>query len=529
MKKLGIALTPVLAAIALFASDSLQAEEAKPLKLPAIFGDHMVLQRDGVAPVWGTAHPGDSITVTAGTLKDTATTDANGKWMVRLKNLPVSDTPIEVKIQGPKDTIVFKDVLVGDVWLASGQSNMDFKFSADSLAKKEQPLATNSLIRLFYCGFKCLSRPTDEVAVDLKKGVGGWRVCSPSSINPISAVGYYFARDIAAFTKHPVALIHSAVGGSSAESWTSLEALSAVPELSTYADKSRQFRDASKQARGINWKDESANFNGGINPYIPFGIKGVIWYQGESNATRPDEYRILLPTMIKDWRTRWGQGDFHFIIVQLPKPTGSPEMAQAQTYVASMPHNGLVVTYDIGARYSIAGKTNAPVYIKVQELHPTYKSGVGARLALAARKVAYGDDKVVYSGPMCKGITFEGSKVRVHFDSIGRGLQIGSPPADWYPNEKRVSTDKLLGFYVAGKDGKFSPATAAIDGNTVVAWSPEAPHPTLVRYGWYDLEKGFNNLYNKEGLPAVPFRSDELFPVTTTDASLTRKTKDITP
>jgi sialate O-acetylesterase len=511
MKKPGIALAPVLLALALLASASLIAAEAKTLKLPAIFGDHMVLQRDGVAPMWGTANPGDSITVSAGAVTGTATADANGKWMVGLKNLPVSDTPIEVKIQGPKDTIVFKDVLVGDVWLASGQSNMNFRFSDDSSAKTEQPLATNSLIRLFYCGMQCLSRPTEEIPVEPAKGIGVWRVCSPSSINPISAVGYYFARDIAAFTRHPVALIHTAVGGSSAESWTSLEALSGLPALSPYADKSRKFRDSSKQPRGINWKDESANFNGGLNPYIPFGLKGVVWYQGESNATRPDEYRILLPVMIQDWRTRWGQGDFPFIIVQLPKPCGSPEMAQAQAYVAAMPRNGLAVTYDIGAPYSIAGQPNAPVYIKSQELHPKYKRGVGSRLALAARKVAYGDGQVVCSGPMCKGITVEENKVRVHFDSIGGGLMIGVPPADWYPKEKRVGTDKLLGFDVAGKDGKFQPATAVIDGVTVVVSSPEVPNPTLVRYGWHDLEKGLNNLYNQEGLPAVPFRSDELF------------------
>ena len=499
---------------------------AETLKLPAIFGDHMVLQRDGVAPVWGTATPGDAITVTAGTVSATATADAQGKWIVRLKNLPVSDTPIEVTVKGPKETVVFKDVLVGDVWFASGQSNMDWRFSADSLAKQELPLATNALLRLYCCEVKSLSRPTDEILVNLKKGTGVWRVCSPSTINPISAVGYYFARDIAAFTKHPVALIHSAVGGSSAQSWTSLEALSSVPELSDYAAKSAKFRDSSKQARGVSWKDESANFNAGINPYIPFGLKGVIWYQGESNSNTPEQisqYRILLPVMIQDWRTRWGQADLPFIIVQLPKPCGSPEIAQVQTFVAAMPHNGLAVTYDIGAPYSLVAKIakdpKPPIYLLSQQLHPTYKRGVGARLARAAQKVAYGDDQVVHSGPTCKAITFEGGKVRVHFDNIGSGLIIGVPPADWFPNEKRVSTDKLLGFFVAGKDNVFKPATAVIDGKTVLASSPEVPDPAHVRYGWYDLEKGLNNLYNQEGLPAVPFRSDELIPGTPTTNS----------
>lgn len=521
------------------------AQGAKTLKLPPIFGDHMVLQRDSVAPVWGTANPGDVVTVTAGTVSSKATADANGKWLARLEKLPVSDTPIEVKVQGPKETIVFKDVLVGDVWFASGQSNMEYGINLDALVKAGAKPVTNPLIRVFLCEHQAVAAPTENIPVNQSNRFGIWRSdFSGGQWNMgISAVAYYFVRDLQAYTKHPVAIIQSAVSGSVAQTWLSTEALQAEPSLSKYAESSLKARadataekdaqaakaaeaakdpEGAKIAKAAEAADEAkdpkakkkkkksgvsemnsatVNFNGGVNPYIPYGLKGVIWYQGESNSANPMEYRKLLPALIKDWRTRWGQ-DFSFLLVQLP--TGIPEMAQAQAYIASLPNNGMCVTYDVGAGYSVP-KGNSRV-------HFPYKSNIGTRLALVARKVAYGDDKGITSGPICKGVTVEGNKIRARFDQVGSGLKIGEPPADWCPKEPRVSTEALLGFEIAGADGKYATATAVIDGETIVASSPDVTSPTLLRYCWKDSELGKNNLYNKEGLPAAPFRSDELFP-----------------
>jgi len=501
-------------------------EEAKTLKLPLIFGDHMVLQRDGVAPVWGRATPGEVITVTAGAVSDTATADANGRWIARLKNLPVSDTPIEVTVKGAKETLVFKDVLVGDVWFASGQSNMELGINLDSLVKSGLKPESNPLIRVFLCGHQAVAAPTENIPNNKSGGFGAWRSGYGGGQwgMGVSAVGYYFARVIQRYTRHPVGLIQSAISGSIAETWISQEALSAEPALSKIAEKALNLKkdiDDGKQPKVSEMATPCVNFNGGVNPYIPFAIKGAIWYQGESNSSQPDQYRVLLPAMIKDWRTRWGT-DFSFLLVQLP--TGVPEMAQAQAFIAAMPNNGLCVTYDIGAYYSVPEGNS--------RVHPNYKSGIGFRLALAARRVAYGDDTSVLSGPTCKAVKRDGKKMRVQFDNIGSGLVIGVPPADWYPKEPRVSTESLLGFFIAGKDEplpektqtpknkpakkeekKFYPATAVIEGDTVVVSSPQVPEPVFVRYGWYELKQGRNNLYNKQGLPAAPFRSDELFTI----------------
>jgi len=415
---------------------------------------------------------------------------------------------------------------------------MELGINLDSLVKAGNKPQSNPLIRTFVSEPQPAAVPTENIRVSKQTGSGIWKAGYGGGRwgMGVSAVGYYFVRDIQAFTKHPVGLIQSATSGSVAETWVSREALAAEASLSKHAEKALKTENSFKEGQNPKVSEMygvSANFNGGVNPYIPYGIKGVIWYQGESNSSNPTEYRTLLPTLIKDWRTRWGQ-DFSFLIVQLP--TGVPNMAQAQAYVAAIPNNGMCVTYDIGAGYSVPEGNS--------RVHPTYKSGVGRRLALAARKVAYRDEEVVHSGPTCKGITVEGNKVRVRFDNIGSGLKIGIPPADWYPNETRISTDSLLGFYVAGKDeqvpeksekqkGKptekedrgFYPATAVIDGDTIVVSSPDVPNPSFVRYGWYELKKGRNNLYNKEGLPAAPFRSDELFPVNSSDAPPTVKKK----
>jgi sialate O-acetylesterase len=357
-------------------------------------------------------------------------------------------------------------------------------------------------------------------------------------------------------------MIGTSWGGTPAQAWTSMEALQAVPTLKAYAEQSANRRQNAEQenqnyqtvlipkwkadveAWKVEHKDQwdayqtalqqfnavtkagqpagqkprdptpmapkdpafnpnlaSSLFNGMVAPIIPYGIKGAIWYQGEANAARPVEYATLLPTMIGDWRARWNQGDFPFLIVQLanyqakkPDPSESSWAAQreSQAKTAALPHNGLALAIDIG---------------ETADIHPRDKDDVGARLVLAARKVAYGDEAVVFSGPTFSGMTVSGDKVRLTFDNIGSGLTLGVPPVHFHPGEARADASTLKGFAVAGADGKYVWADATIDGDAVTLSSPQVQQPVSVRYDWADNPDG--NLYNKEGLPAVPFRTDK--------------------
>lgn len=546
---------------------------AQPLfakvKLAGIFGDHMVLQRDQNVPIWGTAEPGEIVAVTAGKVNGKVTAGTDGKWMVRLSGLPVSTQSIEVTVQG-KNTLVLHDVLVGDVWLCSGQSNMNLGFTADASSKEELPKSDHPLIRLFMVP----KEPTMTLRTDLPPlvdgtTVGRWLVCSPQTIvqngwGGFSAVAYYFGRDIQAFTGKPVGLIDACYGGTSVQAWTSAEAYQAVPTLKHYADENEKLRQdfaknpnyyqevvISEWKAGVEkwkvehkaiwdayqvtfqkWESENKKsmaekgwgppkpnepgpkmprdpstskdvpinlFNGMIAPIIPYGIKGAIWYQGENNAGGAPDYSILLPLMIKDWRTRWGVGDFPFLIVQLANfGENKPEapvsqwalFRESQAKIAAEPNNGLAVTVDIG---------------EPKDIHPRDKWDVGNRLSLVARKVAYGDS-VVFSGPTYKSQSIDGNKIRLSFDNIGQGLTIGVPPLHFHPGLPRPDASSLRGFVIAGDDKKFVAATATIDGNSVVVSSEQVPNPKTVRYGW--AESPDCNLYSKEGLPAVPFRSE---------------------
>ena len=553
----------LLAALVLFAQ-TVSAE----VKLAAIFGDHMVLQRDTTAPVWGTAAPGEQVTVSVGNVNGKATAGADGKWMVRLSGLPVSNQPVEVRVQG-KNTIVLHDVLIGDVWLCSGQSNMEFGIGNESSAREEISKAAHPLIRLFLVQKHPSASPVADLPVSTGTSAGHWLVCSPETIvqngwGGFSAVAYYFGQDLQAFLRAPVGLIDSCNGGTSVQAWTSFEAFQAVPSLKHYADENESLRQEIAKnpnyyqdtiipgwkagvekwkanhkpewdaylAATQKWEDESRKaqaekkpappkpldptpkmprdpatskdvpinlFNGMIAPIIPYGIKGAIWYQGENNVGGVPDYSILLPLMIKDWRTRWGAGDFPFLIVQLAnfgenQPGSSEskwaEFRETQAKIAAAPNSGLAVTIDIG---------------EPKDIHPRDKWDVGNRLSLVARKVAYGDS-VVDSGPTFKSQTVEGNKIRLSFDHAGQGLAIGVPPPHFHPGLPRPGASALRGFAIAGEDKKFVPANAILNGNTVVVSSDQVANPKIVRYGWANSPDC--NLYNKEGLPAGPFRSN---------------------
>ena len=550
------------------------------VKMPAIFGDHMVLQRDAGVPLWGTADAGEKVTVTAGSDKAETTAGADGTWTVKLEKLPASTTPIDVTVAG-KNTLTFHDVLVGDVWVCSGQSNMEFGIRAFIQKKEDFDKTGNPMIRLFSVPKFVSPGPAKEIApapVNFPD-LGHWEVCTPESLTKTGewsgfpATGYYFGSEIQAFTHQPVGLIGSCWGGTRINSWISLKKMETVPAMASYAKGAANFQNNYEQiektyqtvdlpawtAAMAKWKEDNkaaldaydaevkdwqqkskdaaaahqpapprpgkgprppmktpvdpmtnnqnsaALFNGMIVPIIPYAIKGVIWYQGESNGDQPEFYKIALPALIEDWRAHWGQGDFTFMVVQLPnfmqrKPEPSESnwagVREAQAKAMSIPNTGLAVTIDIG---------DAGV------IHPSDKFDVGHRLALAAEHATYGL-QTTYTGPTYKSLKVEGNKLRVTFDNIGSGLIIGTPPETYFAAQKvrppAPDTSKLLGFAIAGADNKYVWADAAIDGDSVVLSSAAVPQPVSVRYAWADNPAC--NLYNKEGLPAAPFRTDDL-------------------
>jgi sialate O-acetylesterase len=529
------------------------------VKLPAIFGDHMVLQQDGKIPVWGTAASGENVKVTVGTSEGQATADADGHWRVDLPALPTNATGLTMTVAG-KNTVTFQDVLVGEVWLASGQSNMELHLGElkgrPNVVNMDDIIAqaANPQIRLFVVDHQPGIIPKTDVQ-------GTWKVCTPESASAFSAVGYFFGKDLQDALKRPVGLIGSYWGGTPIQTWTSYDALKADKLTATQTDglekrKSDFPKDAAAQtalladyhAKVDDWQknidapyqdvirkwqkdvetakaagqpepprpNESANrpqspdgeggepttlFNGMINPLIPYAIKGAIWYQGESNAGGwGDGYDTMLASMITDWRTRWNEGDFTFLIVQIanidnryPMPTDSGwagvrggEAKVSQT----LPKTGLATAVDLGEAHNI---------------HPVDKFDVGKRLAAEAERIAYGQN-IVSSGPVFSGMTVEGNKARIKFKDIGSGLVIGKSPRD--PKDFPLpSTTEIVGFAIAGDDKKWSWAKAVINGNDVVVSSDQVPNPTAVRYGW--AQNPEINLYNKDGYPAIPFRTDD--------------------
>jgi len=540
------------------------------VKMPGIFGDHMVLQQETALPVWGTADPGEKVTVTVGTEKADAVADANGKWLVKLEPLPNGAAPTTMTVAG-KNTLTFSDVLVGDVWVCSGQSNMETPINPDEAAK-----ANDSQLRLFHVQRTLLIEPaTDVVRAPIPGSTTGiygtWMVCTPDTVRGISRVGYVFCRELRANLNRPIGMISSSCGGSRAEAWTSLSGLEKEPPFKDYVDKYNQnaakypaamaalpAQTAAYQAALLAWnhdvqpkfvathqvelkaweeKDKAAKaagqaeplkpqpatpmpkppddpaggfwgpttlFNGMIAPLIPYGIKGVIWYQGENNTATiasSIEYRTLLERMITDWREKWGEGDFPFLLVQLAScDTGSkpnwPYLRESQLKTLELPNTGMASAVDLGD------------FKTLSDIHPPDKIDVGLRLALTARHVAYGQN-LVYSGPIYDSFKVEGSSIRVNFTQIGSGLAIGRPP--WIdPAAPPWPMDKMTGFEVAGTDGNYVPADARIDGNSVVVSSPQVTQPVYVRFAWSDVV--ITNLYNKEGLPAAPFRTDNVTP-----------------
>lgn len=491
---------------------SAQAE----LKLNALFSDNAVLQRDAAVAVWGTADKDEKITVEFGGQTKTAATDENGAWKVLLDPMPANAESQTLVVTGDKTASPQKanNILVGDVWLCSGQSNMERQLGPRNgqqplenweaeAASADYPLIRQLLVK---------NGPSDSPVSEL---TASWEVCTPQTAPNITAVGYYFGRDLHKHLGIPIGLINSTVGGTPAEAWTRREALAQeFPDILTnqeqavagYPDALARYQQEepsllakwekdAEEARK-NGKPEPRKpapprdpktstmrpaglFNGKIVPLISYSIKGVIWYQGESNNGRAKQYRTLFPAMIADWRAQWQQPDMPFLFVQVaPFKNMSPEIREAQLIAwQATPRTAMVVTADVG---------------DAEDIHPTRKEPVGSRLALAARAIAYGED-IVYSGPVFSHMSVEGDRAILHFNHAGGGLAAKDGP--------------LRGFTIS-RDGKnFVSAEAEIAGSdTVKVHAANVTTPVAVRYGWTNVPDV--NLYNAAGLPASPFRTD---------------------
>lgn len=499
-----------LLASALFASSAATARA--DVKLPAIFSDHMVLQQGVELPVWGSAAAGEKVSVTFADKTVSAQADADGKWALKFPPLMPSTQPATFVVRG-NNTITVGDVLVGQVWFSSGQSNMAMEVKAADNADAQIAAANFPAVRWFMIEAVNSEKPLSDTN-------GKWITCSPATAGDFSATAYFFARDLHNLIKEPVGMVHAAWGGSLVEWWMSAGALAATPEAKPILDSwtkvmadwpqrkikyEKQLEDWQKAAEILKksgskepkkpdpgpWHpgslfQPSNLYNGMVAPVIPYAIRGVIWYQGESNSDKPYQYRALMPAMIRDWRSAWAEGDFPFLIVQLPnfmaaktEPGESNwallREAQAMT-AATVPATSIVTTIDIG---------------QADNIHPKNKLEVGRRLALAALARVYKQD-VEWSGPVFRSMEIDGNAIHVSFTHAA-GL--------------KAKEGAIAGFAIAGEDRHFVWADARIDKDTVILSSPGVAKPIAVRYAWADNPDC--NLVNGAGLPATPFRTDD--------------------
>jgi sialate O-acetylesterase len=452
------------------------------VKPNGLFTDNMVLQRGMEVPVWGTAEVGEKITVSIQGQETSTTADKQGKWLVRFKPLQEGG-PYDMKIKGHY-TIDIKNVLVGEVWICSGQSNMEQSLATTDNAASAIAESGNAQIRMFVVPHTISGTPLSDTR-------GRWQECGPKTVPNFSAVAYYFGRDLQKALNVPVGLIESNWGGTVAEAWATREALDNQVDLKYLLDaKDKAFAAGQTSVKNPNLA--TVLYNGMIAPLQPYAIKGAIWYQGESNAGRAYEYRTLFPVMIESWRKSWSQGDFPFLFVQLapwrkivtePADSDWAELREAQLLTTQhVKNSAMAVITDVGDE---------------KDIHPRKKEPVGARLALAAQAIAY-QKPVEYSGPVYDSMKKAGDRIVVHFKHAEGGLE--------------VRGEQLQGFTIAGPDHKFVNADAKIDGDSVVVSSPEVSDPSAVRFGWANYP--VCNLWNKAGLPATPFRTDD-FPMVT--------------
>jgi sialate O-acetylesterase len=451
-------------------------------RLPGFFTDHMVLQRDIQVPLWGWADAGEKVTISFAGQSVTTTTTADGRWRIDLAPLSASSQGHVLTVSCPatKDSVILKDVVVGDVWLCGGQSNMEWSMGGLKHIDDELAAADYSMIRHLKIPYAKAQQPAADVQ-------SSWIVCTPRSVRKFTAVGYFFARILHKELDVPIGLIGINKGGSRIMPWIPPQGLSATPELVL---KEKDILNAGYM------------FNPMVHPLVPYAIRGAIWYQGESNRYESANYDHKMRALISGWRHVWKQGDFPFYFVQLAnlgKPNENPKggskfstIREFQRLSLSIPRTGMAVTIDIG---------------EANNIHPQNKQDVGLRLALIALADEYGRKDLVFSGPLYKSHTIEGSKIRIAFDHTGSGLMVGKKDGRDPAVEDRGGA--LAQFAISGPDDEWHWANATIEGDTVVVSSPDVQTPVAVRYAYSGNPVGCN-LYNREGLPASPFRTDPI-------------------
>ena len=480
--------------------------------LAPLFQDHAILQRDKPLPVWGRADPGEHVTVAFKGQQVGATATADGRWVVTLEAVPASADPAELVVTG-KNTVTVTDILVGEVWLLGGQSNMEWEAGRAQDAEKEIAAANYPLLRHIKVDHNVAETPVETVKTT------GWQAATPATVGHFSAIGYFFARDLLRKLNIPIGLVNSTWGGTAIEAWMSPASLQATaafagvnarwqkdlaeaPEREANFPREREawakaneIATATKTKNPLPWPlpprghgtpyGPSVLFDGMIAPLQPFAVRGLLWYQGESNWRHPDEYAEMFPALIRSWRAGWGEGDLPFYFVQLAAYTVTDDpthrawalFREAQTQALLLRATELVTAIDIG---------------DPKDVHPRNKQEVGRRLALVAKNQVYGIPGD-FCGPMFERVTREGSTLRVHFSHAGSGL---------------ISYDKpVQSLEIAGADRVFHPATGKIERGTLLVSAPKVKEPVAVRYAWSNAPVA--NLYSGAGLPALPFRSDQ--------------------
>ena len=510
MKKAGIACLGIFLIILICSSSFAD------VRLPAIISDNMVLQQHSSAPIWGWADAGEKVTVKGSWqwLATSTKADKDGKWMLKLRT-PKAGGPYTLTVKG-KNNIQLNNILIGEVWVCSGQSNMEFTVGNTGgwrvgTKNYRQEIQNANYPNIRFAIIPKISLPTVQDDCQTQ-----WLECNPKDVNGLSAAAYFFGRRLHKDLNVPIGLISVSCGGTPAESWMKKEILEADPEYTMILQREKDYQtyvdsvaktypadhakwqldaaDAAKEGKPApteptipqryNHITPSGLYNSMLHPLIPFRIKGAIWYQGESNIGRAYQYRKLFPEMIKNWRQDWGQGDFPFYYIQLapyhcdmPNGPMAAELRQAQLLSLSVPNTGMAVAMDIG---------------DVNDIHPTNKQDVGERLALWALAKTYGKE-IVFSGPFYKSMKIEGDKIRLTFDYTADGLV--------------AKGGELREFTIAGPDQNFVPAKAVIDGKTVLVSSEQVKNPVAVRFAWRNAAQP--NLFNTAGLPAPSFKTDD--------------------
>lgn len=460
----------------------LSQPSAADVRLPRIFSDGMVLQREQLIRIWGWADVGERVTVGLKDQRHETVAGADGRWQLALSP-ELAGGPFELVVSG-RNSVSFTDVWIGEVWVCSGQSNMRWVVKESANAEQEIADADYPQIRQVLIPRRMAASPLDDVGEALE-----WKTATAENVGDFTAVGYFYARELYRELKVPIGLINTVWGGTRLESWISIEGMYRHRELSEAA---RVFEEVPKDS--LNQADKPNTyptllFNAMISPLLPYTIKGIIWYQGEANTGRAYQYREAFPLLINDWRGKWGLGDFPFYFAQLSsfKALGGnsnmgstwAELREAQHMTLALPRTGQAITIDIG---------------NTDDIHPRNKQDVGKRLAGIALFESYGQD-VVYSGPTYRKHRSNGNQVIIDFDHVHGGLTTHDG-------------SDVIGFEIAGSDRVFHPAEALIAGNQIIVTSPAVSKPKAVRYAWAD-DPGTSNLFNMNGLPAAPFRTDD--------------------